>query len=114
MAKLENLEKARVWSKIEKFPRLLEWGDKEGETKEIIGTPLKISTGKTQYGEAEFLHIEEEYSGEVVSVALGSALSGYGWAEYFGELIRLVYEGEEKSKNHKGKTFKVFSLYVAQ
>lgn len=102
-----------AFKKIEKFSRLVEF---ESKGDFIEGKLVKITSGKTQYGDAEFLQIEtvDDESGEVetVSVALGAALQGYDWPAYFGAVIRITFEGIEKSKNHKGKTFKVFTLEV--
>lgn len=106
MSKKENVVN---WSKLEKFPELVDWE----KTPEVIGFPVKISKGITTYGEAEFLHMELE-DGETVSIVLGSALSGYDWNSLFGTLVKIAFDGEEKSKNHKGKIFRNFSVYLAE
>lgn len=101
-----------AFKKIEKFSRLVEF-EKKGDF--VEGRLLKITNGKTQYGDAEFLQIETlNESGEVetVSVPLSASLQGYDWPAYIGAVIRITFDGTEKSKNHKGKTYKVFSLEV--
>lgn len=102
-----------AFKKIEKFPRMVEFEEK-GDF--VEGKLIKITTGRTQYGDAEFLQIEtvDDESGDVetVSVPLGAALQGYDWPSFLGAVIRITFEGIEKSKNHKGKNFKVFTLEV--
>lgn len=100
------------FKKVDKFFPLVEF-NKPGDS--VEGMLLKISQGTTQYGEAEFLNIERIASDgetEIVSVAIGASLQGYEWVDYLGYMIRLEFTGEEKSKNHKGKKYKTFDLYV--
>ena len=98
-----------AFKKVEKFSRLIEF-ENPGDFFE--GTLVKITRGRTQYGDAEFLQICDNETGEMVSVALGAALQGFDWNDYIGLLIRIEYLGEEKSKNHKGKKFKKFDLFI--
>ncbi len=97
-----------AFKKVEKFSRLIEF-ENPGDFFE--GVLVKITKGRTQYGDAEFLQIADAETGEMVSVAIGAALQGFEWSEYIGLTIRLEYLGEEKSKNYKGKKFKKFDLF---
>lgn len=78
---------------------------------EVEGTLVKLKTGKTQYGDAQFA-ILEDGEGKQVSVCISSSMALHDWSSFEGEYIKIVYTGEQPSKNRKNKTFKTFDLYV--
>lgn len=77
----------------------------------LIGTLDKINTGKTQFGEAEFLQIIEDGTGELFSVVVSSSMANIDFVELIGKRLEVEYDGEQESKNYKGKTFKKFNVY---
>jgi hypothetical protein len=87
-------------------PAMVEF-DAIGKT--AAGTITAITTGETQFGEAQFLQLLTD-EGEKQSVCMSSSMALYDWDEMIGKYVEIEYTGEEKSKKNKGKTFKTFDI----
>lgn len=91
--------------KIER-PKMVEF---ESVGDMVAGTLQGITTGETQYGEAQFLKITSD-AGEKLSVCVSASLALVDWEDLIGKFISITYTGEEKSKKNKGKTYRTFDI----
>lgn len=94
---------------IQKFGQTVEFGE-FGMV--VEGIPLKITQGNTKFGEAEFLQLEDQETGELKSVCLSANLKGHDWEEMIAAKNPIGIEYIEDGYNAVTKrNYKIFEVY---
>lgn len=94
--------KKEAFADFEKF-------EKVGAT--VEGVVREIKEGKTEHGLAEFVILETEEGGRT-SFCISASLAYYEFSDMIGKLVKVVYTGDQESKNRKGKKFKTFEVFI--